>query len=511
MNTPSSPETPQIHYKNPWLLVIAIDFGHSAALASSIGLVNLLMPQIMPEIGADIRSIQWVQTAFLITMVILLPSVGWLGSVVGQRRLYLTSLAIFGVSTLLCTLSWNLPSLLFFRVLQGAGAGLFFPLGTPFIFDAFPARRRGFVLGVSTLLMSINSLGGSVLASHLADLFGWRWGFYFLTVEACVGLLFSVAILKERVLPKVGQFDLPGCVTMAIALISMLLLITRESRGGFVTPERILLSLSFVMSAAAFFYIEKKTAEPFVDLRLYRHAAYAAGSLIGFLVPAMSVGISFLLPIYLQGLLGYSIFQTALIRVPSGLFGTLFTPLAGWLSDRSDSRLLISAGLLALMLATAAMSTITPETAPVSLALMLTVMSVASAFIFTPISNTMFSSLPHESIRLGSGLYALKRQLGRSVGTAFISVLFADQFLRHSTHVFDAWEQPNSVTRSLQAEVALRLQNIGSTLPDGPLYLIQDTLLQNATIAAFSDCFLFVAAFLLLTFMPIPYLRASQG
>ncbi|MBT3606103.1 MAG: DHA2 family efflux MFS transporter permease subunit [Candidatus Latescibacteria bacterium] len=511
MNTTPSPEVPQVHYKNPWFLVIAIDFGHSAALASSIGLVNLLLPQIMPEIGADVRSIQWVQTSFLITMVILLPAVGWLSSAVGQRRLYLIGLGLFGVSTVLCTFAWNLPSLLFFRVIQGAGAGLFFPLGTPFIFDAFPSNRRGFVLGVSTLLMSINSLGGSVLASHLADLFGWRWGFYFLFVEACIGLLFSITILKERRIPKVGQFDFPGCATMALALMSLLLLITRESHSGFFTPEHIFLSFTFIASAGAFFYIEKKTAEPFVDLRLYRHTAYAAGSFIGFLVPAISVGISFLLPIYLQGLLGYSIFQTALIRLPSGLFGTLFTPLAGWLSDRSDSRLLVSGGLLALMLATATIATITPETSPVSLALMLTVMSIATAFIFTPISNTMFSSLPHESIRLGSGLYALKRQLGRSLGTAIISVLFADRLLRHTTQKFDAWALPNTVTRSLQAEVSMRFPNASTEIPNVPIFLIQDTLLQNATIAAFSECFLIVAACLLLSFIPIPYLRTPKN
>ncbi|MDA0710521.1 MAG: MFS transporter [bacterium] len=284
-------DTPRTVYANPWLLVIAIDFGHSAALASSIGLVNLLMPQMMPEIGADVRSIQWVQTSFLITMVILLPAVGWLGSAVGQRRLYLTSLAVFAVSTFMCTLAWNLPSLIVFRIIQAAGAGLFFPLGTPFIFDAFPARRRGFVMGISTFLMSINSLGGSVLASHLADLFGWRWGFYYLGAEALIGLVFTLAILKDRAVPGVGRFDLPGCATMAFALISLLLLITRESRGGFLTTDRIFLFSCFLASTCAFFYIEKRTAEPFVDLTLYRYPAYAAGSLIGFLVPGISIGI----------------------------------------------------------------------------------------------------------------------------------------------------------------------------------------------------------------------------
>ncbi|MDA0710520.1 MAG: MFS transporter [bacterium] len=211
---------------------------------------------------------------------------------------------------------------------------------------------------------------------------------------------------------------------------------------------------------------------------------------------------------YLQGLLQYSIFQTALIRVPSGLFGTLFTPLAGWLSDRSDSRFIVGAGLVALMLATASMSTISPETSPLSLAFLLTIISISSAFIFTPISNTMFSSLPHESIRLGSGLYALKRQLGRSIGTAVISVIFAERFLHHSTLAFDNWEVSNTVAIALQAQVGRR--HPFAAAAGAPISLIQDALEQNATIAAFSDCFLIVAAAVILTFIPLKYLRTSQ-
>lgn len=510
MNAQSTQDRPQVQYKNPWLLVFSIDFGHSAALASSIGLVNLLMPQMMPEIGADVRSIQWVQTSFLITMVILLPTVGWLGAMVGQRRLYLSSLAVFTLSTFLCTLSWNMPSLLIFRIIQAAGAGLFFPLGTPFIFDAFPPRRRGFVLGVSTLIMSINSLGGSVFASHLADLFGWRWGFYFLTAQASLGLLCSLSVLKDRPLPKVGKFDYLGCGTMAMSLISLLLFITSESRGAFFTPERIVLGLMFLACAGAFFYVESRTPEPFVDLRLYTYRAYAAGSLIGFIVPGISVGISFLLPIYLQGLLGYSIFQTALIRLPSGLVGTFLTPLAGWLSDKSDSRFLISLGLLTLLLATATLSTISSETSPLTLALILTVISISSAFIFTPISNTMFSSLPHDSIRLGSGLYALKRQLGRSLGTAVISVLFASRYLIHSNQALDTWQVQDSVARALKNEADVAFNDIGHPLSQAASLFIEDTLMQNATISAFSDCFLIVAGILLFTFLPIKYLKTQN-
>jgi len=357
-------------------------------------------------------------------------------------------------------------------------------------------------------LMSINSLGGSVLASHLADLFGWRWGFYYLAAMACIGIFLAGSVLKEREMPTSGKFDFIGCFTLALSLISLLLLINQQGRSVLFSPENVGLALAFLLCTGLFFYTETKTAEPFVDLRLYRHAAYAAGSFIGFLVPAVSIGISFILPIYLQGLLGYSVFQTALIRVPSGLLGTMLTPLAGWLSDRFDARLAIGSGLVVLAVGTATLSTITPETSPFTLASQLAVLSVGTAFVFTPMSNTMFSSLPHESIRLGSGLYALKRQLGRSLGSAVISVVFATRLTMHGARLFDNFSIPQLATQTAHRQTAGILRDLGVANPGGTTrQMIQDLLWEEATISAFSDCFLMVALALVLTFPALLFLH----
>ena len=499
-------------YPNPWRLIVAIDFGQTAALGSSVGLINLLMPRIMTEISADVQSIQWVQTSFLLTMVILLPAVGWLGAAVGQRRLYLFSLGAFCLTTFMCTLAWDLPSLIFFRILQAIGAGLFFPLGTPFIFEAFPPRRRGLAMGTSILIQSITSLTGSLLASHLADLFGWRWGFYYLSAMALIGLLMSIPVIKDRAIARAGRFDLPGCLSLALALISLLLLITDKSQSGFFTPQTLSLLAIFLTSTAAFFIIETKTAAPFVDLRLYRYPVYAAGSFIGFLLPASTIGVSFLLPIYLQGMLGYSVFQTSILYMPSSLSGTVFTPLAGWLSDRVDARLLVSSGLIGAVLAIASLSTITPETTPFSLVLILAQLHISTAFVFTPMSNTMYSSLPQDSVRLASGLYALKRQLGRSLGGAAIGVLFASRFGAHHNHLLDNWAQPQSAARAAQESLSAGLRDIGSPTPGSSARaIIEDLLWENATLSAFSDCFLSVSAVLALTLIPIIFLRRQSA
>ena len=104
----SSQDAP-VFYPRPWLVVIAVNFGSIAALASSIGLINLLMPRMMAELAADVQSIQWVQTSFLLTMVVLMPAVGWVGAAVGPKRLYLSSMALFTFGTVLCTLAWDMP------------------------------------------------------------------------------------------------------------------------------------------------------------------------------------------------------------------------------------------------------------------------------------------------------------------------------------------------------------------------------------------------------------------
>ncbi|MDP6775829.1 MAG: DHA2 family efflux MFS transporter permease subunit [Candidatus Latescibacteria bacterium] len=507
-STPSSGA--MVHYPRPWLAVITVSFGSIAVMAASIGLMNLLLPRMMAELGADIRSIQWVQTAFMLSMLVLMPAVGWLGAAVGQKRLYLASLAIFGGGTVLCTLAWNIPSMIACRVVQGIGAGLLFPMGTPFVFDAFPPQRRGVVLGVRIVISSIGSLGGSVLAAHLADVFGWRWGFYYLLVFCAAGLAMGSLVLRERPLPEPGRFDLAGYLSLGVGLVSFVLLITQRDGQSALSGSTLGLAALCIFSIAAFFIIERHIAYPFVDLGIYRHTAYAAGCVLAFLLPGTTVAVSFLLPIYLQRLLGYSILQTALLRVPMGIAMVAITPLSGWLSDRIDPRLLTGGGLLGFVLALYALSGLSLYTSAFTLALIMTAMGVCSTLIFTPMYNAMFSSLPHESIRLGSGLYGLKGQLGRSIGIAAISVLFTDRLgLRYAS--LSESLVPTSPTFRLNLQrLSAGLRDLGALHPDaGAQQVLYRRLGEEASAAAFGDCYFILAGCLLLCLIPVYFIRRT--
>jgi DHA2 family multidrug resistance protein len=508
---PPSSQVAPVFYPRPWLVVIAVNFGSIAALASSIGLINLLMPRMMAELAADVQSIQWVQTSFLLTMVVLMPAVGWVGAAVGPKRLYLSSMALFSVGTVLCTLAWDMPSMIVFRVVQSVGASFFFPMGVPYIFDAFPPGRRGSVLGISLLIGSLGSLSGNIFASHLADVLGWRWGFYYLLPLSGIGLLLGFLVLKNRPESPAGRFDLPGCLSMAIGLISFMLLITRRSGDLLITTENLALLTICIASVVVFILVERRSAAPFVNLDIYRNIAYAAGSILSFLVPATAVAISFLLPIYLQRLLGYSILQTALLRVPMGLALIVVTPLSGWLSDRMDVRILMFGGALGYLGTLYAFSQIGLYTSSTSLAILLAMMGISSTVLFLPMTNAMYTSLPDDMVRLGSGLSALLRQLGRSVGTAAISAIFAHRLVVR----FAVLNEDVAVSRpGLQLNLdrlSANLQDLGVQAPDSAaLNLLQRRIWAEATVAAFADCYLVMAACFLLALAPVYFIRAKR-
>lgn len=495
----------------PWLVLLTVSLSAMSVLGNSIGMVSLLLPRMMAEYGVDVPSIQWVLTAFMLTMVVIMPAVGWLGSAFGQRRLYLVSVTLFTICTLACTLAWNYPSLIVLRVIQGAAAGCFFPLTTPFIFDVFPEGRRGFVLGISNLTLITGSVLGSLIASSLSDHFGWRWGFYYVIVLCLGAIVLGSIVLREPPRSRVGRFDVPGALTLGTALVSAVLLITQRDLR--LSTETLSLGGLCLVSIVAFLWIESRAKEPLVDLGIFRHLAFAAGSSLGFIVPAATTATTLLLPIFLQRIQGYSIFQSALLRIPSGLTTAFVSPFTGWLSDRMDPRLLVTTGILGFAGALYALSTLTIQSSGATVAALLVVMGLVSMFIWTPLANTMFSALPAESIRLGAGLHALMRQLGRSVGGALIAVLFSSRATARVTRVFGGMAASSTI---LDYHVHRISTWMGSTHhPDPGAYTTQflyQTLTQEATVAAFGDCYRLTAVLFLAAVLPVHYLkRKSSG
>ena len=503
---PSSDQHP-----HAWLVLITVSLSSMSVLSNSIGMISLLLPRMMSEFSIDVRSVQWVLTSFMLTMVVVMPGVGWLGDVFGQRRLFLGSLTLFTFFTFACTLAWSFPSLIAMRVIQGIAAGCFFPLTMPFIFDSFPEGRRGFVLGVSNLTLITGSTTGSLIASTLSDQFGWRWGFYYTIVLCVASLLIGYMLLRDPPRKPAGRFDFAGAVTLGAAVVSAVLLVTQREDPLGLNARTVTLGLICSLSTIAFVWIERRSKAPLVDLGIYKFSAFAAGSTLGFIVPAATTAITLLLPIFLQRLMGYSILQSALMRVPSGLATAVLGPFTGWLSDRIDPRLLIGAGILGFAGMLYALSSLTVQSSAVTIASLLVLMGVASMCIWSPLANTMFSALPSSSVRLGAGLHALMRQLGRSVGGALVAVMFSHRLTARIARFVTGVSASSAVFSYHLDSVSQRMM---STSHPDPTRLatefIQQSLWQEATVAAFADCYRITAVIFLIAIIPVFFMKRKR-
>ena len=509
---PDESASAPVAYTHPWWVVGTLSLGSVAVVAGSSGIVGLLLPRMMAELGADIRLIQWIQTAFLIAMIGPLPAVGWLGNVMGQKRLYLVSLTIFTLGSLICPMVDNLPAMIGARVIQGVGASLIWPLSIAFIFDAFPPRRRGLALGVKAFLVTFGQLTGGLAAAHLSDLYSWRWGFHFIFVMGSLGVLMSSRILREPPLERAGRFDYLGSLFLILGLVSLILIITRRDGQVYFGGDRILLPALCALSAMAFLVTERRVREPMVDLSIYRYLPYLAGSLLNFILPASALAMFFLLPIYLQYVLGYTIFQTALLRAPALIAAGLVTLLSGWLSDRYDSRIIIVSGLLGYLYSLALLSTVSQQSSSLHLTVTIVIFGVSSGLCFTPLSNTMFSSLPHQKIRLGSGLSNLIKLLGTTLGTATIAVIFANRMTVRLNHIYDQMDALSAFHQFKMNRLEFILGGMGISEPGSTSPQILAELLQREAAAmAFGDSFGLLALCALPALIPVLFLRPKRS
>jgi DHA2 family multidrug resistance protein len=201
------------------------------ALDSTI--VNIAIPNIMASIGADLNQIQWVLIIYMIGMAVVMPAVGWLSDLVGHKWLYTGSLALFTISSALCGMAWSPYSLIFFRCIQGLGAGAIAPTAMAIIFQVFPPQQRGLAMGIYSLGWTFGPILGPTLGGYLTDTISWRAIFYINIPLGIVGVALAASIMAADLSGRRSRrLDLLGLVTMATGVVTLLMALSQGNREG---------------------------------------------------------------------------------------------------------------------------------------------------------------------------------------------------------------------------------------------------------------------------------------
>ena len=424
-------------WKFPWLIDregdsykwwIAITVTLSSFLVNmSQSAVQVSVPSIMTTFGFNVDQAQWLIIGYAIAAAMLMPTLGWLGDQLGNRRLYCLCMLTFTLGAALCAVAWSGASLIVCRVLQGMGGGLILPMTMAIGSNAFPLQQRGVVVGVIGVGIALGPALGPVIGGYLAEHFSWRLVFA-LTVLLGIACMAMIAwVLPNAHETESRSLDALGLLFMSVTIVSLLVALSRGHRTGWHTAW---IQGLFALAGAGLALLiarERRAKAPLIDWRIYRNPTFCSASILIFLFFMIFVTGNFLQTILLQRTLDFTPLQAGYALLPGALAVAMIFPFAGHIADRVDRRLILLAALCLQALSTYGFTFLRLDW-PLSWVMGLTALRfVGSGFFLTAATAAALSQLPSNQVRMGSGLLNLAQNglggaVGLALGTTFCSI-----------------------------------------------------------------------------------------
>lgn len=478
-----------------WWIAAVLMLGFTTA-GLSITVVNLAFPKIMTSLRADLDEMQWVQTGYMIMQAVMMPSVGWLGSRLGNRKLYLLSLGGFVGGSILCGMAWDVHSLIAFRLVQALCVGPLFPITQVMLFQAFPEEKRGLAMGISSLGFSFGPMVGPVLGGYLLEQASWRSVFYINVPVGIVGLICSYFVLPTPSTQQPRRLDVIGMCTMATFLITFLLAMSQGREEGWDSPYILSLFAIALVAGVSFVIAELQSREPFVELRLYANLAFAMASLVVFINTISFMVTNFVVTLFLQLHLEYTPLQAAWMMMPSAIVIGVLSVVSGRLSDVVPAKALVIFGLTLVVWCLWQYTTITAWTSVGLITFWLTVRGFARGFTIAPLSAASLAPLREDEVRMGSALLSLNRGIASASSVALAATVFQNRLATRTI----ALVQDQSMTAFGQAEALQtltatfeRLGDISQIAGVKALAMLYRLVTLEAALHSYHDMFLLVA------------------
>jgi EmrB/QacA subfamily drug resistance transporter len=414
--------------------------GMAAVLDTTI--VSIALHTLVGALHSTVSQIQWVSTGYLLALGVVIPVVGWAQGRFGGKRLWMAALIIFVTGSALCSVAWNADSLIAFRVLQGAGAGMIFPLMMTLAMRAARSATGGGsslgrVTATISLPIAVGPIIGPVLGGVILNWLSWRWLFLVNVPVCAVGLYLAWrALPADAPAPAAARprFDLVGLLLVAPAVTGVLLGLSNVSTDGGFGHRDVLLPLiiGLVLLAAFAAWALRRTSaaqagqaagSALVNVRLLRVRSVGASSAALFLTGACTYGAMFLLPLYYQELRGFDVLRAALMLIPQGVGSLLTRTVTGRLTDRIGGRAVAVAGFVVVALATVPFAVAGPGASQWWLGTVLLVRGLGLGIVLIPVMTVAFADIDSADMPDASMITRISQQVGGSFGVAIAAVV----------------------------------------------------------------------------------------
>jgi EmrB/QacA subfamily drug resistance transporter len=405
-----------------WVVATVMLGSVSTILAATI--INVAFPALIKEFGIGHDELQWVATGFLAATTTTMLATAWLVETFGQRKVFVGTMAVFLAGSLLGAASWSAEVLIGARVLQGAATGVMQPLSMIALFEVYPFEERGRAMGIFGFGVVLAPAIGPSVGGLLMEGFGWR-AIFALSVPFCIAALpmgwrfLSAARLAA---PR-HRFDWLGFVLLTALLFAVLHLPVTGHRSGWLSLPVLANALLAVLLAAVFIAWQARSRAPLLVLQLYAHPGFRAASLVAFAYGVGLFGSTYLIPVFVQDIAGYSPAQAGNLLLPPGIALAGAIALGGRLTDRAQPRQVVLSGLAFFALSSMLLAFAGATTGFWLLALWLIIGRVGLGMIIPALNVAAVQALPEEYLAHASAGVNFARQLGGAVGVNLLAVL----------------------------------------------------------------------------------------
>jgi len=391
-------------------------------------IVNIAINHLSEDFDAPLPTIQWVATGYLLALATVIPLTGWAADRFGTKRLYMTSLALFLAGSALSGMAWSAHSLIAFRVLQGLGGGMIMPAGMTILTQAAGPERVGRVMSVVGAPMLLGPILGPVLGGWLVDDVSWRWIFYVNIPIGAVALVLARRILQPDQPRPHHRLDVLGLLLLSPGLAALVYgLAETGSHGGFDGPQEVLPTFAGVALIAAFVRHALRSADPLIDVRLFKRRTPAVSGITMALFAAAFFGAMLLLPLYYQVARGESALHAGLLLIPQGVGAAIMMPIAGRIVDRTGAARVVLPGLALTLLGFGFFTQVAADTPYLQLGIASFVAGLGIGATMMPTMAAAYQTLARAEVSRATTAFNIVQRGFGALGVALMSVILANQ------------------------------------------------------------------------------------
>ncbi|TCL59727.1 EmrB/QacA subfamily drug resistance transporter [Hydrogenispora ethanolica] len=404
-----------------WMALLVCVIGTFMSILDS-SIVNIAIPKLMAVFGVSLDDVKWILTAYTLALGAIIPLTGYLGDILGTKKVFIFALIMFTVGSFFCGFAWSNSSMIVFRVIQALGGGMIMPVAMSIIYEIIPPAERGMALGFWGIASMAAPAIGPTLGGYIIEKLDWRLIFYVNVPIGIICVALAVILLKPSVVKPAKGFDWIGFISSTVGLVSILYVLGEGSNIDWSDIKNPLLLTLGGFCLMLFVVNELTHLDPLLDLRVFTIFDFSISQVISCITTFSLMGATYILPVFLQNMRGYTAMETGLIMLPSAVATGILMPVSGFIFDKVGAKPVAVPGLFLLAWASYELSFINLNTSKEFISFLLVIRGIGLGLSMMPINTSGMNAVPQRLVGRASALSNTIRQVMGSLSVTIMTM-----------------------------------------------------------------------------------------